>query len=89
MAAGWQRILKLVLGWAFLVLGIIGLFVPILQGILFILVGLYLLSHEIPWAARLLKRLKKRYPALNQKLEEVKLKSENWLNRLFKRNRSD
>ncbi len=33
-------------GLFFIILGIIGLFVPILQGILFILIGLYLLFDK-------------------------------------------
>ncbi len=49
-------------GWMFLILGVFGLFLPFLQGILFLLVGLILLAKTQP-RFRLLKiRLKKRYP---------------------------
>ena len=49
-------------GCVFLVLGVLGLFLPILQGILFLCVGLILLAKAHP-RFRLLKiRLKKRYP---------------------------
>ncbi len=40
------RVARIVGGIAFLVLGVIGLFLPFLQGILFLLIGLTLLSQE-------------------------------------------
>jgi hypothetical protein len=50
------RLVRLSAGWALLVLGIIGLFLPFLQGLLFIASGLALLSTDLPWAKRLLER---------------------------------
>jgi len=38
------KVILIFLGMSFLVLGFIGLFLPILQGILFIIVGIYILS---------------------------------------------
>ena len=49
-------------GWIFLVLGVLGLFLPILQGVLFLLVGLILLAKTQPRFRLLKMRLKKRYP---------------------------
>lgn len=49
-------------GWVFLVLGVLGLFLPFLQGILFLLVGLILLAKAQPRFRLLKMRLKKRYP---------------------------
>jgi len=37
---GVKRLLALVVGWGFIALGIVGLFLPILQGVLFLLIGL-------------------------------------------------
>jgi uncharacterized membrane protein YbaN (DUF454 family) len=54
---GW-RIFRLVAGWTLVGLGVIGLFLPVLQGFLFIFSGLALLSTESPWARRVLTRLK-------------------------------
>ena len=34
------------LGWIFMVLGVFGLFLPILQGILFLAIGMVLLSYD-------------------------------------------
>ena len=52
------RIFRLVAGWSLLVVGVVGLFLPVLQGFLLIISGLALLSTESPWAHRLLTRLK-------------------------------
>ncbi|HSB10936.1 MAG TPA: PGPGW domain-containing protein [Blastocatellia bacterium] len=62
-------------GWGFILLGILGLFLPILQGILFILVGLLFLSSVSPWAARLLHRLAHRFPRISRQLEEAKARA--------------
>jgi uncharacterized protein len=47
-------------GWALIVLGLIGLVVPVLQGVLFLFLGLSMLSADSAWARRLLRRLKRR-----------------------------
>ena len=50
------RVIRLTAGWLLIVVGIIGLVVPVLQGILFILSGLAVLSTESRWARTLLDR---------------------------------
>jgi len=44
-------------------LGIVGLFLPVLQGVLFLIVGLMVLSSQSPWAARQLQRFLDTHPA--------------------------
>ena len=61
----------LVAGWGFILLGILGLFLPILQGILFLLVGLLILSSVSPRAARMLHWLKRKFPRIGDKLDEA------------------
>lgn len=63
--------LKLFLGWVFLVLGIAGLVLPFLQGILFIAIGLWLLSHELEWAHRKREWLLRRFPHLRPRIERA------------------
>jgi uncharacterized protein len=70
-----KRIATHIAGWAFILLGIAGLVLPILQGILFILVGLFILSSVSPWAARLLDRIRKRFPRINNQFEQAKSKA--------------
>ena len=56
----WKRVLILVSGWFFIVLGILGLFLPILQGILFLAIGSYLLSLESPWVRQKMLQMQRR-----------------------------
>ena len=62
MTLALKRKLLTVAGWVFLVLGVLGLFLPILQGILFLCLGLILLAKAQPRFRLLKMRLKKRYP---------------------------
>jgi uncharacterized membrane protein YbaN (DUF454 family) len=64
-----------IIGWSFIALGILGLFLPILQGILFLLVGLFVLSSVSPWAERLLHKLRKRFPKISKSFDEAKSKA--------------
>lgn len=50
------------LGIIFIIVGIIGLFLPILQGILFLIPGIYLLSITSTRFKALLVRVLSRYP---------------------------
>ncbi len=58
------------LGYSFLILGIIGCFTPILQGLLFIFIGLAILSKSSPWAKNLLIKLHKKYPTIAKKANQ-------------------
>lgn len=77
-----KRILILIVGWFFILLGIVGLFLPILQGILFILIGLIILSSEYVWAHQLLKRIKERFPKIGRVADEATEKAKAWMGRL-------
>ncbi|QKG84896.1 DUF454 family protein [Kroppenstedtia pulmonis] len=61
-----------VIGWLFIVLGILGLFLPILQGIAFLIIGMLILSRTSPWAKRLIKRMEKRYPSLSKQMNKIR-----------------
>jgi uncharacterized membrane protein YbaN (DUF454 family) len=76
------------LGWAFIVLGILGLFLPILQGILFLLIGLSLLSNSSPWAARLLGKARNRFPKISKTYDEAMVKAREMQARLFNKKKN-
>jgi len=80
-ASGWFRILRLVLGGALVVLGIVGLFVPVLQGVLLISLGLLILSRESPALQRLGRRLGKRFPFLNRWHDQIQRRRGSWSRR--------
>jgi len=71
----WKRLLILILGWGFVFLGILGLFLPILQGILFLAIGFYLLSLESPWVHRKMEQMRERYPKLGATFDEARLRA--------------
>ena len=79
MTTSLKRVLVLMVGWSFVLLGIVGLFLPILQGILFILIGLFILSSEYVWAHYLLERLKVRYPRLSAVAHNAKERAQQWM----------
>jgi hypothetical protein len=77
----WKRWSVIGAGWFFVVLGILGMFLPILQGFLFLAVGIALLAREIPWVRRRRERLYARYP----KLGAWNDKAEHWVERQGRR----
>ena len=81
--AALKRASILVLGWAFVLLGIVGLFLPVLQGVLFILIGLFLLSSEYIWVHHVLQRVRQRFPRVASQFDHAKEKSARWLRRVF------
>ena len=68
----WKRFLILLTGWFFVFLGILGLVLPVLQGILFLAIGFYLLSLESPWVHRKMDQVRDRYPRLGATLDEAR-----------------
>lgn len=59
-----RRLVLSVVGWFFIALGVLGLFLPILQGILFLAVGVVLLSLVSPRIRLLRIKLGRRHPKL-------------------------
>src|SRR5579872_98804 len=76
-----KRFCLLLAGWCCLVFGIIGLFLPVLQGILFIFIGLTILSAEYAWPAKVLTALRARFPGLDRAARKVKARAKAWLRR--------
>ncbi len=54
------RLLRIISGFGLLGLGIVGLFLPILQGIALIIAGLLLLAREYHWARNLLNWIRRK-----------------------------
>jgi uncharacterized membrane protein YbaN (DUF454 family) len=85
MARSLKRYVILGLGWFFVVLGILGIFLPILQGILFLLIGFILLSRESEWAQRQLDNLRTRYPKFAEKYDEAEARANRFWRRIIRR----
>ena len=69
-----KRVLRYIIGITFLVLGVLGLFLPVLQGILFLVVGLLILAPESRWIRALIAKLHARYPEAFTAAERLKRK---------------
>jgi hypothetical protein len=76
-----KRILLLATGWTFVLLGVVGLVLPFLQGVLFILVGLIILSSQYVWARLLLSKLRKRFPKISRVADGGAAKATTFLKR--------
>ena len=58
------RTVRIVIGVALIPLGIVGLFVPVLQGVFLLVLAFALLASEIPVFAKMRRKLKERYPRI-------------------------
>ena len=74
-----KKIALLLSGWAFILLGVIGLFLPILQGVLFLLIGLLILSSEYVWAHRLLLKIRSRFPTMATRWDKAYVIAHKWI----------
>ena len=82
-----KRMITLVIGWGFVVLGIIGCFLPVLQGILFMTVGFFFLAEESPFFKKHLTRLEQRYPKHMRRANLFREAMKRRLRRLLRRHR--
>lgn len=78
MQARIKKVVMLATGWGFILLGIAGLFLPFLQGILFLVIGLIILSSEYVWAHRLLQKIRARFPRLDSHWNAVTATAHKW-----------
>jgi uncharacterized membrane protein YbaN (DUF454 family) len=66
-----KRYSLMAVGWFLLPLGVLGLFLPILPGVLFLIIGLSILSVEYEWARRWMSALRARFPGTDKKLQGI------------------
>ncbi len=64
-----KKVAIIIVGWVFIFLGILGIFLPFLQGILFIMIGLAILSSRSELIRRFLNSLEERYPKQYEKVK--------------------
>lgn len=88
-----RNIVITVLGWTFIIVGAISVFLPFLQGILFIIIGFYLLSIGSPKAREKIRAsyimFKLRFPRVASALEKVEKKWESMIYRWRRRSHPD
>lgn len=74
-----KRAIVLIVGALFVLLGIAGLFLPFLQGILFLIIGALLLSAYSPTLREWIQIRTRRYP----KVHYWVLRAEAWIERII------
>jgi len=67
-----NRVFKLILGWALVLLGVIGWFLLILPGTLFIVLGRGLLSAQSEWVKKKVESLVDRFPRHAARIQGLK-----------------
>jgi uncharacterized membrane protein YbaN (DUF454 family) len=68
-------------GYVFLVLGVLGLFLPFLQGVLFIIIGLLILAKHATWAHNLLQRFRDQHPKAGELIDRAETTMADWWHR--------
>jgi hypothetical protein len=71
----WQRKLA---GIGLLGLAALGLVLPLLQGMLLLAVGLFVLRDQYPWARRALSGLERRWPGAFHRAEALEARLIGW-----------
>jgi uncharacterized membrane protein YbaN (DUF454 family) len=67
-----MSILRYIAGVFFIIVGIVGLFLPVLQGILFIIIGLALLFPKNKYLQQLLQKARARYPEHTERIDALR-----------------
>jgi uncharacterized membrane protein YbaN (DUF454 family) len=65
-----------------LVLGVLGLFLPFLQGFLFIVIGLLILAKHSPWAHNLLQRFRAQHPRAAELIDRAETTMAGWWHKI-------
>jgi uncharacterized protein YqgC (DUF456 family) len=79
-----KKAARLFFGWGFILVGIVGLFLPFLPGMLSLIVGLLILSLEYVWANHFLQQVRARFPVLSSHLDEAAIRAYKWTGEGFR-----
>ena len=80
-----KRITLDAIGWVFVILGLVGLVLPILQGLLFLAIGFYILSIHSEFAKRIVYRVKHFHPKITPYFDRVEKKIEHFFRHFIHR----
>lgn len=80
-----KRITLDTIGWIFIILGLVGLVLPVLQGILFLVIGLYILSIHSEFGKRVVYKLKHFHPKVTPHFDRIEKKIDHFFRHLIHR----
>lgn len=66
-----RLMLKHILGWLCILLGVIQGFIPFLQGWIFIAIGIFLLADHVPFFKKIRAWIHRRFPEMTQRLHDT------------------
>ncbi len=70
----WKDLVRIGVGIVMLILGLVGLVLPVLQGVLFLIVAAFLLAPYSRFIRRRLEWSKQRFPGVHEKADSFKRK---------------
>ena len=76
-----QRVATISLGWAFVLVGIVGLLLPVVPGGLLIVLGALMLDSQHPWLRRVLEKCRARFPILERATRRISSCGRTWRSR--------
>ena len=74
-----KKVLVLIIGIIFIILGLFGLVLPFLQGIIFLAIGFFLLSFYFPKIRLWINKHTEKYPYLSKKIKKVEV----WMTKII------
>jgi len=80
-----KRFAMQALGYFFLVVGVAGIILPFLHGLLFLFMGLAILSQEAEWARRLRAWIARRFPRAHDVAMEAEFRAQRWMRGIVRR----
>jgi hypothetical protein len=75
----WSRMRRKLFGWSMILVGIAGLVLPLLNGTLFLAIGLYVLKDDYVWAAKAIDWARRRFPRQAASMDRGQAKAEEYL----------
>jgi hypothetical protein len=65
-------------GWSLIAFGVLGIILPFLHGMIFLLLGIFMLRQQYVWAHNALGPLQRRFPAMMAKMDGMEARFAAW-----------
>lgn len=71
----WKRKLA---GWSLVAFGVLGIILPFLHGMIFLLLGVFMMREQYVWAHNALAPLQRRFPGMMGRMDGMEAKVIGW-----------